>query len=70
MSTPPKYPDKFQGYVQPSFGAAVLLLRNPYHALLAEWNRQKSNKTLSADALNTTIGVAAHIAIGDQKTFG
>lgn len=24
----------------PSYGAVVLLIRNPYHAMVAEWNRE------------------------------
>ncbi|CAI8017648.1 hypothetical protein GBAR_LOCUS10686, partial [Geodia barretti] len=31
---------------QGSFGAAILLLRNPYHAMLAEWNRKRSTTIL------------------------
>ena len=31
-------------YVQsPGYGAAILVVRNPFDALIAEWNREKSN---------------------------
>ena len=71
--------------MQPQFGAAILLLRNPYHALLSEWNRRRSkqmltdgkrNKTktlrkiLPNETLPTTRGMFSHIGTVDQQLFG
>lgn len=33
---------KYEAY----YGSAVFLLRNPYHALIAEWNRRLTNKVM------------------------
>ena len=50
----------------PVYGAAILVVRNPYRALIAEWNRVSSKENLS----NIT-GSNVHVmsALGEER-FG
>ena len=45
------------------FGAAVLLVRDPMAALVAEWNREKSKRMVSQNISN-------HFAFVEQSYFG
>ena len=40
----------------PSYGAVILLLRNPYHALVAERNRKNSNTSNTKTSHTRTVG--------------
>ena len=58
--------------VQPKFGAAILLLRNPYHAMVAEWNRKnclKSSKDIDV-VLDSHYSIVTHTGIVDEQHFG
>ena len=45
------------------YGAAVLLVRDPRTALVAEWNREKSKRMMSQNVSN-------HFAHVEQEYFG
>ena len=45
------------------YGAAILLVRDPRGALVAEWNREKSKKMMSQNVSN-------HFAHVGQEYFG
>ena len=55
--------------MQPKFGAVILILRNPYQSLVAEWNRLNCNKTRAAKMFNSTRQMVEHIGIVNQQHF-
>lgn len=44
----------------PPFGSVILLIRNPYDAMISEWNRRNSK---------TGMG-SSHVRIASQDKFG
>ena len=51
----------------PSYGAVILLLRNPYSALVAEWNRKKSSTSRDTSERKKT---SVHTRTVAPENFG
>ena len=56
-----KGPDMKEG--PPSFGSAILLVRNPKDALVADWHRRRNNR-------NTNDNVSNHVLSVGPEYFG
>ena len=67
MKTHNKQPQFVGGHVisktRLPYGSAILLVRNPRDALIAEWNREKSKKQVSKNVSN-------HFSYVGQEFFG
>ena len=67
MCDPLSYNDLFL-FLKVEYGSAVLVIRNPFDALVAEWNREKSRKTPLEIGNNTNA--SSHISYVGREFFG
>ncbi len=61
----PRWARDTRHYEEEMFNKAVVLVRNPFHALVAEWHRRVANGLMAS-----TVNVHSHVARAGPEWFG
>lgn len=61
----PRWAKNIHHYEEERFNKAVVLVRNPFHALVADWHRRVANGLMSG-----TVNVHSHVAQAGPEWFG